>query len=90
MVAKCGAQEKVFGFPSPEEVDQKVLHRDNPRVTRLWNLTYKVRSPAFGKHLSLRDLPAAQEKEVEDLGTRLLPELVSGKFDFAFGLYLRG
>jgi hypothetical protein len=24
MVAKCGAQEKVFGFPYPEEVDQKV------------------------------------------------------------------
>jgi hypothetical protein len=87
MVAKCGAQEKVFGFPYLEEVDQKVLHRDNPRVTRLWNLTYKVRSHAFGKHFSLRDLPAAQEKEVEDLGTRLLPELASGKFDFAFGDY---
>jgi TonB family protein len=84
IVAKCGAQEKVFGFLYPEEVDQKVFHRENPRVTRLWDLTYRVRSHAFGKHFSLRDLPAAQEKEAEDLGTRLLPELVSGKFDSAF------
>jgi TonB family protein len=87
IVAKCGVQEKVFSFPYPAEVDQKVLHRDNPRVTRLWDLTWEVRSHTFGEHFSFRDLPAAQEKEAEDLGTRLLPELVSGKFDSAFGDY---
>jgi TonB family protein len=87
IVAKCGVKEKVFSFPYPAEVDQKVLHRDNPRVTRLWDLTWEVRSHTFGEHFSFRDLPAAQEKEAEDLGTRLLPELVSGKFDSAFGDY---
>jgi len=87
IVAKCGAQQRIFGFPYPEEVDLKTLDRNNPGVQALWDLTYKVRSRAFGKRFSFLDLPATQEKEVEDLGTKLLPELVSGKFDAAFGDY---
>ena len=50
----------------------------------MWELTWEVRSHTFGEHFSFRDLPSAQEKEAEDLGTRFLPELVSGKFDSAF------
>lgn len=84
IVAMCGGKEKVFDFPYPSEVDQKVLRRDNPCVTRLWHLIWEVRSHTFGEHFSFRDLPSAQEKEAEDLGTRFLPELVSGKFDSAF------
>ena len=87
IVAMCRGKEKVFDFPYPSEVDQKVLRRDNPRVARLWHLTWEVRSHTFGEHFSFHDLPAAQEKEAEDLGTRFLPELVSGKFDSAFGEY---
>jgi TonB family protein len=87
IVAVCRGKEKIFDFPYPSEVDQKVLRRDNPHVTRLWDLTWEVRSHTFGEHFSFRDLPAAQEKEAEDLGTRFLPELVSGKFDSAFGDY---
>jgi len=87
IVAMCRGKEKVFDFPYPSEVDHKVLRRDNPRVTRLWDLTWEVRSHAFGEHFSFRDLSAAQEKEAEDLGTRFFPELVSGKFDSAFDGY---
>jgi TonB family protein len=87
IVAKCGAQERVFGFPYPEEVDQEVLHRENPRVKLLWDLPYKVRSHVFGDHFSFLDATPAQEKELEDLGTKFLPELVSGKFDSAFDDY---
>jgi TonB family protein len=90
IVAKCDAEEKVFAFPYPVEVDLKALHRDNPRVDALWDLTYKVRSRAFGKHFSFYDPPAAQEKEFEDMGMKLLPELVSGKFDAGFGEYTCG
>jgi hypothetical protein len=87
IVAKCRAQERVLDFPYPAQVDLKALQRDNPRVRALWDLNYKVRSRAFGKRFSFRDLSAAQEKEFEDLGTKLLPELVSGQFDAGFGNY---
>lgn len=87
IVAKCGSNEKVFDFPYAEEVDLKSLHRHNPEVDALWGLSYNVRSRAFGQHFSLREPPSAQEKEYEDLGTRLLPELLSGRFDNGFSGY---
>jgi hypothetical protein len=87
IVAECGAQQRVLNFPYPAQVDLKALRRDNPRVRDLWDLNYKVRSRAFGKHFSFHDLSAVQEKQFEDFGTKLLPELVSGRFDAGFGDY---
>jgi hypothetical protein len=87
IVARCRAQERVFGFPYPEEVDLKALQRNEPRVSALWDLNYKVRSRAFGGHFSFQNLPPDKEKEFEDLGTKLLPELVSGTFEAGFGGY---
>jgi hypothetical protein len=72
-VARCRPQERVFGFPYPEEVEMKALHRHNPRVSDLWALNYKVRGHAFGEQFSFQNLPPDKEKEAEDLGTKLLP-----------------
>jgi hypothetical protein len=87
IVARCTAQERVFGFPYPEEVDLKALRRNDPRVSSVWDLNYKIRSRTFGKYFSFQNLPPDKEKEFEDLGTKLLPELVSGTFDAGFGGY---
>lgn len=87
IVAKCAAQETVLDFPYPAQVDMKALGRDNPRIRTLWDLNYRVRRHAFGKNFSFRSLSGDREKELEDLGTKLLPELVSGKFDTGFGDY---
>ncbi|MGC1088247.1 MAG: TonB family protein, partial [Candidatus Acidiferrum sp.] len=90
IVAKCGTQEKVFEFPFPETVDLKALRRNNPRVRDLWDLSYKVRSRVFGEHFSFYELPAEEEKERESLGTKLLPELISGTFETGFDGYTCG
>jgi TonB family protein len=90
IVAKCGTQEKVFDFPFPAEVDMKALDRKSPHVRALWDLYSHVRRDTFGKTFTFNNLPAAQEKELEDLGTKLLPELVSGRFDVGFGDYTCG
>jgi hypothetical protein len=82
-VAKCGAEEKVFEFPYPETFDVKILDRENPHVLALWYLNYKIRKRTFGPRSPIPDLPEAQ-KELEDLGTMLLPELVSGKYEAGF------
>jgi Gram-negative bacterial TonB protein C-terminal len=84
IVLSCSSQERAFGFPYPEEVDMKALQRRNPRVSELWALNYKVRGQAFGEQFSFQNLPPDKEKEAEDLGTKLLPELVSGKFEAGF------
>jgi hypothetical protein len=86
-VAKCGTQENVVEFPYPETVDLKILHRDSPRVNSLWDLVFKIRVHAFGPHSPFRDLSPTEEKHLEDQGTQLLPELLSGKYNAGFAGY---
>jgi hypothetical protein len=84
IVAKCGTTQKEFDFPYPVEVDQKTLHRSNPGVSDLWDTNYRVFRRAFGKKFSFNGLTPEQEKDMEQLGTRLVPELVSGKYQTAY------
>jgi hypothetical protein len=87
IVANCGSQENVVEFPYPETVDLKILHRNNPRINNLWDLAYKIRPRAFGPHSPFRDPSPAEEKLLEDRGTQLLPELLSGKYNAGFAGY---
>src|SRR5277367_1298146 len=84
IVAKCGDTEKEFDFPYPAEVDIKALDRENHAVSRLWYTRYDIWKRAFGKNFSF-DTPDAQaQKAMRDLGTALLPELKSGKYQRAY------
>jgi hypothetical protein len=84
IVAKCGNKEKEFDFPYPAEVDMKALDRESHAVSRLWNTRYDVWMRAFGKKFSF-DTPDAQAQEkMRDLGTALLSELKSGKYQRAY------
>lgn len=84
MVAKCGQSERAFNFPYPAQIKIKELHRHSRRVDRLWDLAYMVRTTYFGDKFSFDEVSPQQDKEFQDLGTKLVPELVSGKFDGAF------
>ena len=84
IVAKCGTTEKKFYFPYPVEVDQKALERENPAVSRLWDINYRVFKRALGQTFSFSDLTPEQQRQMEDLGTKLVPELVSGKYQTAY------
>jgi len=84
IVAKCGATQKEFDFPYPAQVDQKVLERSNPGVSNLWDTNYRVFRRAFGKNFSLNGSTPDKEKEMEQLGTKLVPELISGKYQAAY------
>lgn len=84
VVATCGSRQRILSFPYTIEVDINKLHRQHPRVYALWNLNSHVRDRAFGKNFWLENVPAADEKKYEDLGTALLPDLRSGKYDAGF------
>ncbi|MFZ0637546.1 MAG: energy transducer TonB [Candidatus Acidiferrales bacterium] len=84
IVANCGTTQKEFDFPYPVEVDQKVLHRSNPGVSDLWDTNYRVFRRAFGGSFSFNGPTPEQEKEMEQLGTKLVPELISGKYQTAY------
>jgi hypothetical protein len=84
LVANCGTTQKEFDFPYPVEVDQGALKRLSPDVSALWDTNYRVIQHAFGKKFSFNSLPSSQEKQMEELGTKLVPELVSGKYQTAY------
>lgn len=84
IVAKCGIQEKEFDFPYPVEVDQKALKGSNPDVSRLWDTFYRVYEAALGKNFSFGTAAPEQQRAMQDLGAKLVPELVSGKYQMAY------
>jgi hypothetical protein len=84
LVAKCGTTQKEFDFPYPAQVDQKVLHQSSPAVSDIWDTNYRVFRRAFGKNFSFNESTPEQEKEMEQLGTKLVPELISGKYQTAY------
>jgi hypothetical protein len=84
LVANCRTTQKEFEFPYPVEVDRKVLHQSNPAVLDLWDTDDLVFRRAFAKNFSVKRSTPEQEKEMEQLGTKLVPELISGKYQTAY------
>lgn len=84
IVATCGSKHRTLSFPCTIDVDRDVLHREHPNIDGLWNLRYEIRDRAFGKDFWFDDHSATEEKQFEDQGTALLPELRSGKYDAGF------
>jgi TonB family protein len=77
IVATCGATQKEFDFPYPANVDRKALNLSNIRVSHLWDTYYRISERAFGKDFSF-------DRLTPELGTELLPELISGKYQTAY------
>jgi hypothetical protein len=84
IIARCGTGEREIDFPYPVEVDQKALKRSNLQVAHLWDTNYKIYRRIFGKGFSFVNPPPDQEKQLEQLGNEIVPELVSGKYQTAF------
>lgn len=84
VVATCGARQKEFDFPYPADVDQQRLKDSNPEIDSLWDTYYRVYQQAFGESFSFNSLAPDREKQMTELGTMLLPDLRSGKYQRAY------
>jgi TonB family protein len=84
IVAKCGTEERLFKLPYPERVDFKALKRNDSGVARLWGLASDVSHRAFGKEFSFYDVTADRDREFQELGAKLVPDLASGIYDRGF------
>ncbi|HKV99315.1 MAG TPA: energy transducer TonB [Vicinamibacterales bacterium] len=88
IVARCGAEERVFQFPWEQKVDRQKLRRLAPRVDALWRTYLRVEDRAFGRSLRFDAEPLARQKALEALGDHSLPDLVSGKYQAAYADWL--
>ena len=88
VVARCGAEDRVFQFPWPQKVDRQKLRRLAPKVDSLWQTYSQIESRAFGQRFQFDAQPATRQRALEALGDTALPELVSGKYQSAFADWL--
>jgi TonB family protein len=84
IVAKCGTQERLYELPYPETLKFETLKMADSRITDLWDLAEDVEDRTFGKDFSFAAATAEQNRERQELGTKVVPEIMAGKFDAGF------
>jgi hypothetical protein len=90
IVAKCGSSSVTVGLPTIEEVDLKRMHRAHPEIARLWNLTSEITDPAFGSTDIFHDRKEEDDLVLQRAGEKLVPELVSGRYDIGLAAAFKG
>ncbi|HXN98003.1 MAG TPA: TonB family protein [Candidatus Acidoferrales bacterium] len=84
VVAKCGTQQRLYELPYPETLKFEALKRADSRITDLWDLAEDVEDRTFGKEFSFGVATPEQNRERQELGAKIVPEIMSGKFDAGF------
>jgi TonB family protein len=91
VVAMCGAREKMFVLQQQPILDTRALARRAPDVAAVWTLGDRMRAmlsrhPQAGHFAD--PIEEADAADAEALGTAMLPELVSTKYERAFGSWV--
>lgn len=84
IVARCGSQHKMFELPDEESLRFEALQQADSHVSDFWDLAATVEAQAFGGDFSLAKLTPAQDREAQDLGAKVVPEIKSGRYNEGF------
>jgi hypothetical protein len=84
IVARCGTQQKMFELPDPESLRFEALQLADKHVTDFWDLAATMEAHAFGSDFSLAKLTPEEDKQTQNLGAKLVPEIKSGRYDQGF------
>jgi hypothetical protein len=84
IVASCGSQQKMFELPDQETLRFEALQHADKHVTDFWDLAATMEAHAFGNDFSLAKLTPEEDKQAQDLGAKLVPEIKSGRYDQGF------
>jgi TonB family protein len=90
IVAQCGPSSIVLGLPYGEVVDLKRLKRAHPKLARLWDLAFGITHPVFGSKDIFHDRTEAEDLILQRAGEKLVPELVSGRYDVGLAAAIKG
>jgi hypothetical protein len=80
IVARCGTQQKMFELPDQESLRFEALQHADKHVSDFWDLAATMEAHAFGGDFSLPE----EDKQAQDLGAKLVPEIKSGHYDQGF------
>jgi TonB family protein len=83
IVERCGDREEVVRLPLPEEINEEKMHRNYPKIAKLWDLPASLFQAAFNGN------PLASEHGNADANSQrdaepFIEKLRSGAFDKGF------
>jgi hypothetical protein len=74
----------MFELPDQESLRFEALQHADKHVSDFWDLAATIEAHAFGGDFSLAKLTPEEDKQAQDLGARLVPEIKSGHYDQGF------
>ncbi len=81
IVAQCGSTSLSLGLPFAEHVDLARLKEARPEIARLWDLASEIVDRVFGEKDVFHDRGEDEDVVLQSAGEKVVPELVSGRFD---------
>lgn len=90
IIAQCGLSSVALALPIEQQVDLKKLKKAHPEMARLWDLPGDIERRVFGEGDLFHDRQDAEEVALQSAGQKLVPELISGRYDSGLRLAVAG
>jgi hypothetical protein len=83
IAADCGGARVLLKLPVQQSVDMQRLQHARPAMGRLWDLSWDIVSRLFGEDDIFQDRPEDGYLALQYAAEKLVPELMSGRYDGA-------
>jgi len=90
IVAQCGETPVSLAVPIAERVKMTQMKAAHPEFAALWDLEAKVFGAVYGDRDIFDDRTDEEEMAFQDAGAKLVPELVSGRYDLGLAAGMGG
>lgn len=84
IVATCGTKHKMFELPDEESLRFEALRHADAHIAAFWDIAGAIEDHAFGEDFSLAKVTPEEDKKFQALGTKVVPEIKSGRYDQGF------
>ncbi len=90
VIAQCGSSSISLGLPISAKVDLRRLARANPTMAHLWDLSSEITNLLFGSKDIFHDRKEEDDLALQRAGEKLVPELISGRYDIGLNAAFKG
>ena len=90
VVAQCGHSSVSLGLPHAESVGLEKMKKSDPSIARPWDLGPEITALVFGPNDIFHDRSEEEDLALQRAGERLVPELISGRYDSGLAVAVKG
>lgn len=90
IVAQCGHSSVTLRLPSFKSVNLERMKSSYPAMVRLWDLGSEITALVFGPNDIFQDRSEKDDLVLQRAGEKLVPELISGRYDRGLAAAAKG